>query len=429
MRRALVLFGGLLGPAVAFAQDEGAPAPTTVIEVQPGQTTTTQSTSIYGPAPPSIDAVNEHLPSSSKATTDTSRSSDGFDLSRSGQPATVVRGSEGGAYILEGQYVPDMHTAKRGDTLWGISQRYYGNPYNWPRIWASNKQIQNPHWIYPGDQIRLKGGHGVRTGGFVRPAPTVPPNTVYSRFYGYLLDGDAEPENWGEIVGSPEDQMLLSENDEIYIKIHDDKMDEVKIENGQLLTIFEPREVKNLSEHPVVWIRGIAKVNRVNEKTGMIRARIVESMTVIERGALAGPMHRKMDVVQPTRNEKTIEARIVGALYPYEFYGQGHYVFLDKGKEDGVKVGNRFFAVSRGDEWRLGLRTAGKMADDRAITEDDRMARVEDTPDNDMPDLYPAETYAELIVMRVREKTATAFVTASIREISRGSVVVARQGY
>jgi hypothetical protein len=140
-------------------------------------------------------------------------------------------------------------------------------------------------------------------------------------------------------------------------------------------------------------------------------------------------MKRKVDAVKPVRNEKTVEAKIVGALYPYEFYGEGQTVFIDKGSEDGLQVGNRLFAVSRGDEWRLGLANAGNMADKRALTEDDRMAGVEDTPDKDEPRLYPAETYAELVVLRTRGKTSTCMVIASIREIARGAVVIAREGY
>ena len=140
-------------------------------------------------------------------------------------------------------------------------------------------------------------------------------------------------------------------------------------------------------------------------------------------------MQRKIDVVKPVRNKKTVEAQIVGALYPYEFYGQGQVVFIDKGARDGLEIGNRFFAVTRGDEWRLGLRNAGQLADHRAITEDDRMALEEELPDKNEPKLYPAETYAELIVVRTREKTATCLVTASIREIARGAIVVARKGY
>jgi hypothetical protein len=398
------------------AGDAGAPSVTVVQVPQAGPAPTAD-------APPDI---NQHLPSSSKASSDTASSGDGFDLRRGTGASGSVKGSKGGAYIVSGSYVPELHTAKRGDTLWDLSGRYYGNAYQWPRVWSNNPQIQNPHWIYPGDHIRLRGKHVKLVGGGVRPAPTVAPDVKFSRHMGYVLDGK-HPE-WGEIIGSPEDQMLLSENDEVYIKLYEKERDHL-IEPGTLLTVFEPRKVKNLTPFPLVWIRGIVVVNRYNQKTGMVRARIVESLDTIERGVRVGPMKRKIDVVKPVRNDKTVEAKIVGALYPFEFYGEGQTVFIDKGSDDGLQSGNRLFAVSRGDEWRLGLTNAGNMASKRALTEDDRMATVEKTPNKDEPRLYPAETYAELIVLRTREKTATCLVTASIHEIARGSIVIAREGY
>lgn len=42
------------------------------------------------------------------------------------------------------------HAVVKGDTLWDISEKYYQNPWVWPKIWEANKlQISNPHWIYP----------------------------------------------------------------------------------------------------------------------------------------------------------------------------------------------------------------------------------------------------------------------------------------
>lgn len=43
------------------------------------------------------------------------------------------------------------HTVVKGNTLWGIAQRYYGKGTLWPRIYDANRaKIKNPHWIYPG---------------------------------------------------------------------------------------------------------------------------------------------------------------------------------------------------------------------------------------------------------------------------------------
>lgn len=50
---------------------------------------------------------------------------------------------------------PEVYTVQKGDTLWDISGLYLAAPWLWPRLWEVNPEIDNPHLIYPGDQIRL----------------------------------------------------------------------------------------------------------------------------------------------------------------------------------------------------------------------------------------------------------------------------------
>ncbi len=48
----------------------------------------------------------------------------------------------------------DVYEVVEGDTLWSISERFTGNPYNYPRI-AGENRIADPDLIFPGQRIRL----------------------------------------------------------------------------------------------------------------------------------------------------------------------------------------------------------------------------------------------------------------------------------
>ena len=51
--------------------------------------------------------------------------------------------------------VPETYIVKKGDTLWGISGMYLKEPWLWPELWDVNPQIDNPHLIFPGDELYL----------------------------------------------------------------------------------------------------------------------------------------------------------------------------------------------------------------------------------------------------------------------------------
>ncbi|HEX5044185.1 MAG TPA: LysM peptidoglycan-binding domain-containing protein [Candidatus Polarisedimenticolaceae bacterium] len=43
------------------------------------------------------------------------------------------------------------------DTLWDLSGKWLSNPYLWPQIWEQNRYVQDSHWIYPGDPLKVPG--------------------------------------------------------------------------------------------------------------------------------------------------------------------------------------------------------------------------------------------------------------------------------
>jgi hypothetical protein len=345
-------------------------------------------------------------------------------------------GGGGHAPPLTGE-VPSTLVVKRGDTLWGICDTYFQNPYQWPRLWSYNPQIKNPHWIYPGDELRMKEGDATGLGeaaksplaasgdpnkmSIIDRRRQVPSGTVFLRDEGWVQD--ASDEIWGDVSGSSGDKMFLADNDELYLAIkpgHDVRL-------GQELTIFHHRMTAASGE--IVQILGTARVDDYNAHDRVARAKIIETLDVIERGANVGPLERRFEIVPPRRNEVDVQARVLASVHPHAFYGQNNVVFIDKGEAAGLKRGNRLFIVRRGDAWRQSLVTRG--AGYRVSPDDERpMPPMEKTPGSKrQEDTYPDEVVGELRVLSVKKDSAVCLVSQSRLEIEVSDIAVARKGY
>jgi LysM repeat protein len=77
-----------------------------------------------------------------------------------GHPAALARASPAPGAAAPG--VPGgMYVVKRGDTLWVIAEKWYGDALLWPQIFrASEARIADPDLIQPGAQISVPALEG-----------------------------------------------------------------------------------------------------------------------------------------------------------------------------------------------------------------------------------------------------------------------------
>jgi len=52
---------------------------------------------------------------------------------------------------------PDAYIVVKGDTLWDLAEKWFGDPFLWPQVWDENRYILDSHWIYPGDPLVIPG--------------------------------------------------------------------------------------------------------------------------------------------------------------------------------------------------------------------------------------------------------------------------------
>jgi hypothetical protein len=338
----------------------------------------------------------------------------------------------------------ELHTVHQGDTLWDLSDRYFGDPYHWPELWSYNPEITNPHWIYPLDQVRLTaasedeqmaaavaaaGGtpgagavfkeprHGLATD--LAPRVTVPAkllagDAIFLRDEGYLDDDELKES--GKLLAASEEQMLLSDSDWVYVRFNKGQ----RVEVGQTYTVYRPvhKWERELGEHgKLVRIQGSVLINSFDPQKSVARATVVETIDPIERGMSVTFMERRFILEPPRANQSNVVAKIIGSTQPRQLLADGNVVFLNVGNDKGIVPGNRFFVVRQGDEWQE------VMSGDA-----EQMGNIVPVPKYDKCEL-PKEVIAEMRVVKVRKKVTIAVITRTTTDVFQGEKVEMRVGY
>jgi hypothetical protein len=359
------------------------------------------------------------------------------------QPAAAAEPEGAGAEVAtpdgkkkEGKGVEQVfetYTVKPGDNLWDLSTKFLGNPWYWPKVWSYNPEIENPHWIYPGNTIRFyPGGEEMPAQVDTGPAPASP-EELDDVTKGTLVN---TPSDFGE---DQEDVVAITSGTKIGFhtgskqsqlrqdglitkrELDDAGVIEKSFSEHELLDTYERVYVrfKNKSavrlgerysifrtigavEHPITGadygymthIVGTIRVIAVEKElvTGMIE----HSIDDINRGDFVGPLGNFEKQVIIKENTRQVRGVILVALVPdFGLLGEQHWVFIDKGSRDGVEEGNIFTAIHRGDPL---LGESSKV--------------------------FPEENAGTLLVVDVKEHTSSALVIRSVVELDVGDLVV-----
>lgn len=333
---------------------------------------------------------------------------------------------------------PEKYTVVQGDTLWGISSRYLSDPWRWPEIWEANKQVYNPHLIYPGDVLllcriqdrtvvavdmgggcsevsgRIANGGGVPTetvmpDGVVKlrpqarelPLALAIPAIPLKDIQRYLTDSRVVHPDLMErapyVVSGVDNRVVTGAGDSVYVR---DKNKLLRNDapygvyrNGGLYRdpdSGEPLglEAEDIGAGQLVALNGPVGTLKVNRTTQEIRNgdRLLEN----ESTQIASVFH-------PSNPENVRPGKIIRVFGSIGAATQYSVIVLNRGKQDGVVAGHTFAL------WRAG-------------------ATVRDMVANDSVRL-PPEHAGLAMVFRTFERVSYALVLTSAKAVKAGDEV------
>ncbi len=351
---------------------------------------------------------------------------------------------------------PKQVTVKEGDTLWDICATYLGNPWFWPKVWKLNPQIANPHWIYPGNVIKLlpddmSEGRGEATYENAANEGEVDMGELEEGEAGgedseslsdLIMSEDIEEDSGevfqlgktkkqlydeirakqrnyidmrrdgfvsasefkasGQIVNAPLEMKYLSANDEVFVGMQG--------KQTALGNTYQIYRIAGEVHHPKtgdlvgykVHILGQLKITKLGKpvNTGVI----TKSYAEIVRGDLLRPWRNPYRKVMRRPNKKNLSGYVIDSFGNNKYLAEWALVYLDKGINDGIEEGNHLTVMKQGDALDL--------------------SEFDSPIDSDK---LPSIPIAELIVISAGSKTSVAVVWRSKMEITVGDKFVMKK--
>lgn len=305
------------------------------------------------------------------------------------------------------------YTIQKGDTLWDLSKRFSDSPWLWPELWEDNDQISNPHWIFPGERIRLykkSGSQTIAHKDSVTVTPEEPvkpikpmvdkkaggPFFVYNSIdkVGFIRKPPVAP--LGTIFEIQGSKVMISEGDTVYVRPAEDSPQEAFIP-GSRHVVFryeEPTEESDASQTIGVqhYILGILEVTE--KEPDLVIARILKSFRPIKVDDMVMPFTQRSTKIEIKPSTPGIDGQIINSEDHTEMTGEFMLAFIDKGTADNIEVGQQYNVYDR----------------QKTASADDENQTV----------MLPPVDIGTILVLHTERTTSTVIVTNATKAITPG---------
>ncbi|MFO7497342.1 MAG: LysM peptidoglycan-binding domain-containing protein [Desulfobacterales bacterium] len=297
------------------------------------------------------------------------------------------------------------YTVRRGDTLWDLSGRFFGAPSQWPELWKENRQIRNPHWIFPGDRIRLfqgswRDGSPMAADAAAQPSPAGGRSPLSrAGFYtypamdriGFIREEPLAP--FGTIFKSAEGKMINGTNDLVYIK----PATNTPLAVGSRFTtyrIFKPLVEKTTRKEIGVqhYLTGVVEITQSNAQLAV--GKIVRVYREILVNDHLIPYQSRSPEVKLQESLPNLSGKLIISEENSVEIGDDTIAFIDKGEGDGIQPG-QVFTIYEQQYCRMDPNSKEMVA-------------------------LPAVDFGKCLVLHTEKTTATVLITEARRNIQSG---------